>query len=188
MCALQLTRMSVRIAHSEGLLPAHLKWEHWASLTRVALTRIDYKSLHGVNPRYRYGELRLSRINWCWSLYSRPMRISSLARGYFNTYHDYETWFKSHIAWITGTIAYVAVVLTAMQVGLGTDRLRTSRAFQDASYGFTIFAVVAPLGILSGVSLVMVFMVLFNWRYTIKRREQAPSYLSENEAIKIWEH
>ena len=168
--------MNVRIAHSEGLLPTHLKWDHWAFLSREALTHIDHKSLQGVDIRYRYDELRLSRINWCWSLCSRTKGITSLARGYFNVYHDYEIWFKRHIAWITGSIAYVALVLTAMQVGLRTDRLRTNRAFQDASYAFTIFAIVAPLEILFGVGLGLVFMVLFNWSYTNKKRKKEPSY------------
>ena len=188
--ALSLTRMNDRIAHSENLLSAHLEWKHWTSLARVAYTRINSESLQSVNSRYHYGELRLSRINWCWS-FSQIMSISSLVRGYFNVYHDYETWFKRHIVWITDTIAYVALVLTAMQIDLRTDRLRTNRAFQDASYAFTIFAIVAPLETFFDVSLDMIFMIFYNWRYTIRlkrERKQAPWYLRENEATKTWEH
>ncbi|KAI1734013.1 hypothetical protein F4680DRAFT_439758 [Xylaria scruposa] len=46
----------------------------------------------------------------------------------------------------TATV-FIALVLTAMQVGLATEQLRGNAAFQQASYGFTIFDIVGPMGV-----------------------------------------
>ncbi|KND87590.1 hypothetical protein TOPH_07776 [Tolypocladium ophioglossoides CBS 100239] len=40
---------------------------------------------------------------------------------------------------------FIALVLTAMQVGLTTDRLRENASFQRASFGFTVFAILGPI-------------------------------------------
>ena len=40
-------------------------------------------------------------------------------------------------------MGYILLVLTAMQVALSTDMLRESAAFQAASSGFTLFAILA---------------------------------------------
>jgi len=85
----------------------------------------------------------------------------------------------------------VALVLTAMQVGLATPPLKDIRAFQVTSYVFTVFAMVAPLGILVGVLFAMALLVLWNWRYTLvlkRRQKQAQRRVWENEAIKDWAH
>ena len=36
-------------------------------------------------------------------------------------------------------------MLTAIQVGLAKDRLQTNTPFQQASYGFTVFAILEPI-------------------------------------------
>jgi hypothetical protein len=43
------------------------------------------------------------------------------------------------------TTVFVALVLTAMQVGLATERLQGDATFQQASYGFTVFAILGPI-------------------------------------------
>ncbi|KAI1385836.1 uncharacterized protein F4822DRAFT_414280 [Hypoxylon trugodes] len=47
---------------------------------------------------------------------------------------------------MTAGTVFIALVLTAMQVGLATDRLKYDERFQQASYGFTVFAILGPLG------------------------------------------
>ena len=82
-----------------------------------------------------------------------------------------------------GFIGYMLLVLTAMQVGLATDRLRYSGPFQNASYGFTAFSILAPLIILGLLILYMTLMVLFNGLYTWKhRRGQKRGHLQPKEA------
>ncbi|KAL4923324.1 uncharacterized protein BDV17DRAFT_277363 [Aspergillus undulatus] len=46
---------------------------------------------------------------------------------------------------ISAMTIYIALVLTAMQVGLATDVLARNTAFQNASFGFAVFAILGPL-------------------------------------------
>lgn len=46
---------------------------------------------------------------------------------------------------MTAATIYIALVLTAMQVGLATSYLGSNVSFQNASWGFTIFAILGPL-------------------------------------------
>ena len=84
-----------------------------------------------VSIRWIHGELRLARLNWV-------CRLTGL-----KIYHKQDSQ-----GWLVGTLVYITIVLTAMQVGLGTDKLQNSLAFQKASYGFTVFSIMAPVIIL----------------------------------------
>jgi len=67
-------------------------------------------------------------------------------------------------------IIYITVVLTAMQVRLG--KLRENAAFNRASYGFTVFAILDPLilGLFVGATLVV--LVCFNLSHALDRRKK----------------
>ncbi|KAI9659610.1 MAG: hypothetical protein M1831_003691 [Alyxoria varia] len=146
----------IKIAYAQGLLPSDLAWTQWSALVADLLSHFPlppYDAAKPDNPRnrYEYGELRLSRLNTIYRLFAaRDFNITTLVRGYFNVYHDYESFFLSKIGYITSATIYVVLALTAMQVGLSTDRLQGSHAFQNVSFGFTVFAIAAPLAAVFG--------------------------------------
>lgn len=70
-------------------------------------------------------------------------------------------------------VIYITVVLTAIQVGLATEQLRDDARFNRASYGFTVFAIIAPLGVLSLIGLVLLVLMLFNSSYALDSRKAA---------------
>ena len=70
--------------------------------------------------------------------------------------------FTENIAPIAGTIVYIALVLTAMQVGLAIPKLADNDVFQNASYGFVIFSILAPLVLTVVVMSVLTIFILYN--------------------------
>lgn len=64
----------------------------------------------------------------------------------------------------------MTIVLTAMQVGLATNELQSSQMLNRASYGFAVFSIVAPLGILLVLLLVLLFLIIFNLDHAIRKR------------------
>lgn len=58
----------------------------------------------------------------------------------------------------------------AMQVGLATTEVQISQVFDRASYGFTVFSVMAPFGVLLVLLLVLLFIIIFNLNHAIKKR------------------
>ncbi|KAJ0423503.1 hypothetical protein BJY00DRAFT_299685 [Aspergillus carlsbadensis] len=127
------------IAQSHSLLPPDLPWETWRSISQQTLQN---GSMHpqNMNPRYHLGALRLTRLNKIYAL-----RHGNILRGYRGQYRSTTEVFQENLAPISAATIYIALVLTAMQVGLATESLAGNSAFQDASYGFTVFAILGPL-------------------------------------------
>lgn len=76
-----------------------------------------------------------------------------------------------NMAPIGAATVYIAVVLTAMQVGLATPQLANNAAFQRASYGFTVFSIIAPVGLTMAIIVIIVLLFVYNWWATMKTRQ-----------------
>lgn len=149
-----------RLASEKGLLPSDITWAAWKGLAREILQHHCYAS---VNPRYWYGELRLSRLNTIYRL-----RKGFLLRGYSKVaaHTVYVDLLRDNFAALAAILGYVVIVLTAMQVGLGVERLQEDEAFQNASYGFTVFSIIAPLVAGMGIVVAVLAMFISNWIVT----------------------
>ncbi|KAI0169703.1 hypothetical protein GGR52DRAFT_581018 [Hypoxylon sp. FL1284] len=158
--ALIMYESDFRMAAQAGLLPAGVTWEAWKCLAGEILENHCYAT---VNPRYWYGELRLSRLNKVYRV-----RKGFVLRGYSKVaaHTVYVDLIADNFAALTAILGYVVIVLTAMQVGLGVERLQEDEAFQSASYGFTVFSIVAPLVAGVGILLAVLAMFVSNWIVT----------------------
>lgn len=130
------------IANEKRLLPRKaddttIKWTDWKNLARELLEAHHPDQVH---PRFLRAELRLSRINTIHR-FTRLPPFDPYLRGWRN----YGSLLRDNLAWMAAAIVFVALVLTAMQVGLATERLQRDAAFQRASYGFTVFAILGPM-------------------------------------------
>ncbi|CAJ0554940.1 Ff.00g134530.m01.CDS01 [Fusarium sp. VM40] len=124
------------LAKERHLLPGHISWFNWILFIR----ELDIEHIYpDINQRFHHRELRLSRLNYVYYITQGSLD------GYAHRYNRYSDFFRSHLAWMTAATVYVAIVLTAMQVGLATGKLGENSLFQSASYGFTVFALLAPL-------------------------------------------
>ncbi|KAH7025298.1 uncharacterized protein B0I36DRAFT_417557 [Microdochium trichocladiopsis] len=154
------------IAKEKCLLPQEVQWQSWRTVVKEVLgTKHIYSS---IDPRFHYGELRLSRLNKIYFLWKTPLRR------YMSRWTRYGSFFGDSFAWLASSTVYIAIVLTAMQVGLATE-LQNSDAFQSVPYGFTVFSILGPL-VAAGVILVVFFsMFVDNWvatrRYERKRMQ-----------------
>ena len=147
----------LRIAKDHGLLPTWMTWTDWIAFTSVLLDVIDYESLSNVNKRYEYGELRLGRINWIYRL-----TLRNFIRGYLHESDRFSVFLRRNFAWLAVAFLYITVVLSAMQVGLSTDRLKGSSRFQDASAGFTIFSILMPLIVVAFLTFFVLMLTFYN--------------------------
>ncbi|KAM0803688.1 hypothetical protein BDR22DRAFT_839613 [Usnea florida] len=179
------------IAQRENLVNIDLTWEQWTKFSTTIFTTIASDSLDGINPRYLYGELRLGRVNLIYRFCRETRSFEKFIRGYFYGYHTYSSFIEKNFAWVLTVIVYITIVLTAMQVGLGTTELQNSKLFNRASYGFTVFSIMAPLGILLVLLLVLLILIVFNLIYALsKRRATWRKYTNvfSNMALQTYNH
>ena len=158
------------IAQRENLVNSDLTWEHWTAFSTAVFPNIISTSLEGISPRYLYGELRLGRVNLVYRLCRNTRSFKTFIRGHFYSYHTYSSFIGQNFAWVLTVIIYITIVLTAMQVGLATNELQSSQIFNRASYGFTVFSILAPLGILLALLLVLLMLIVFNLDYAVRKR------------------
>ncbi|KAL9086734.1 MAG: hypothetical protein Q9159_004029 [Coniocarpon cinnabarinum] len=161
------------IAHEIGLLPSEVTWEVWTDILSSVASNVDLSQNNDINIRYQFSELRLSRVNWIYRLSAQTFSFTNLLRGYKYGYYNYGEFLEQNLKWLVSLSVYVAIVLSAMQVGLATKRLENNQSFHNASYGFAVFAILSPvIAIVATLALVGV-LILFNLRYTLRRTKQS---------------
>ncbi|KAI9369760.1 hypothetical protein BJX61DRAFT_549349 [Aspergillus egyptiacus] len=147
------------IARDKHLLPIEVKWPAW----RVLVEQLDTQHIYPyIDNRFFYGELRLSRLNKIYALFQTPLR------GYMARWNQYHVFLRDHFTWLASGALYIALVLNAMQVGLATDALGTSKAFNSASYGFTVFSILGP--IVTAALILLQFCGIFLWNWSKAHR------------------
>jgi hypothetical protein len=72
----------------------------------------------------------------------------NFVHGYMSDSTWYRAFFERNFAWLLAVFAHVTVILSAMQVGLATERLQGSRPFQDASWGFAVTSIIIVIAII----------------------------------------
>ncbi|GKZ24770.1 hypothetical protein AbraIFM66951_002010 [Aspergillus brasiliensis] len=151
------------IAKEKHLLPAELQWSDW----RTIVEQLDTEHIYSrIDRRFLHGELRLSRLNkiYFFSQYS--------LRGYMTRWDQYKGLFRDNFTWLASAIVYIAVVLSALQLGLATDALQDNHAFQSASYGFTVFSILGPLIAIGLILAVFGYFFVSNWVATVMYRKK----------------
>ncbi|KAI2776453.1 hypothetical protein F4815DRAFT_449245 [Daldinia loculata] len=132
-------------AKEHHLLPrlakgTEIQWDDWKKFSREILAKYKEADVH---PRFHRGELRLSRLNF-FSRFTQWPLFTSYIRGWRN----YGSLVRDNITSLATVTVFIALILTAMQVALATDQIKANPRFMDVSYGFSIFAILAPLFVL----------------------------------------
>lgn len=167
----------LRIAKDANLIPSETTWPEWRLHVKKLLALNKERR---VNKRYIFGELRLGRLNKiCRYTLRSPLR------GYLYGYSSYMHFWHNNIVHIASLFAYLVVVLTAMQVGLATNRLQNSSAFQQASYGLTVFSILMPLAFVASLLAVFAVIFLFNLDATLKFWKKRSAAIEESMAANM---
>lgn len=162
--ALIVYESDFHIAKETHLIPEEIQWTAWRTAVRELLDLSPIYAL--IHPRFHYGELRLSRLDKIYFFWKTPLR------GYMPHWNQYGSFFKDNFAWLASSTIYIAIVLTAMQVGLATEALQSNGAFQSASYGFTIFSILGPLAAVGLIIAVFCYSFIGNWVATRRYRRK----------------
>lgn len=153
----------------------HITFERFAGFI-AAFQKLPDDS---VSPRYRYGELRLSRLNMCARIFLRKL-----------TFHHIDAQWGAYLgrflAPLLSIFAVLSVALSAMQVELGVqgslqESLPKWTYFAYVSRWFSCLILVIIVITMIFFSLLIAFMVLHDiWfaRSVYRQRRRAPSSIS----------
>jgi hypothetical protein len=160
-------KSDLNIAKESGLLPRNMEWTNWVEFLEGFLQNIDPSTLSQVNQRYKYGELRLSRLNTIYRVIPSAYSLRTFVRGYRSGSTWYNAFFGHHFKWMLAVFAILSVFLSALQVGLATPTLQDNRAFQRVSSRFALGAMIFAIASVALVFFVWVslfwYHLLFAW-------------------------
>lgn len=127
---------------------------------------------HDVSPRYKFGELRLTRLNFCSKVLLQ--RLS-----YHKVHGQYSAYFASFYGPILFIFGVFSVSLSAMQVVSALQPAfrsgRSWEAFSQMAWGFSIFTLVSVALVIGLLSCLFVIVSLREIVYALKdlyRRRQ----------------
>jgi hypothetical protein len=141
-------------------------WQDWKRFVREVIVAYRAEDVH---ERFHRGELRLSRLNTIHRFSQLPPFDP-----YFSTWHHYGDLFRENLTWLAAATVFIALILTAMQVGLAIERLNTKKSFVNASYGFTIFAMIGPIGVLGLVVIAALYNLLKDLPHLLGLTSKSP--------------
>jgi hypothetical protein len=125
------------IARETGLLRGEgITWPLWQAFRLEVQANLDGK-WNILDRRYRYGELRLSRLNFVYALKCREIK------GYHNAYTRYAPYFSRYFTGAILIFAFASVTLSAMQVAIQEPSPSLSTAFAISTFRFSIIILCA---------------------------------------------
>lgn len=151
------------LAHDTGLIPAEVTWVAWRDFVEslVRSGGLSVNGLVGVHRRFHYGELRVHRLNHIYR-FTRPSNRQQLLLGYGGLLSpSYSDFFRKHFRWIIVVFAFCTTVLSALQVGLATDILGSSKTLQGVSSGIVLFSLVVLGVTVVGISALYIALFIF---------------------------
>ncbi|KAK4077030.1 uncharacterized protein Triagg1_3997 [Trichoderma aggressivum f. europaeum] len=184
------SKSDLKIALEKGLVSEKITWEKWVPFSAAVVSSIK-GDLSDINPRYVYGELRLTRLNAISRFCTNTIKFRTMIRGYDYGYRQYSTYLERNFKWVLTAFIYITVVLAAMQVGLATTKLNENAIFNRASYVFTMFSILAPIISLTIGSFFILVLIVFNLRYALSRRATSHKEFAGafgNESLQAYGH
>jgi hypothetical protein len=143
-----------------ALIPEYISWDEWR-LLRAKL--LDIKD-HEVSGRWRFGEIRLTRLNfYCKFLLRRT--------AYYRTYRQYGDYFASFYPPLLFLFGITSVMLGSMQLAATVEQLEEHwPQLVGVSRCFSVITLTITFSLL--VSLVTIFSVKIfkEWRYALHCR------------------
>lgn len=169
---LDRSQIDFKIAQDKLLLPAEITWQQWSAFSYTCFSKCPLRSC---NPRYWYGGLAENRLTWV----RRFTHSSLFLPRWIPRNYSQRGFIQENTTWLLAALIYITIVLTAMQVGLATEQLGANTMFTRASYGFTIFSIIAPLAILFAVTTIAVLKTSVLLSRLQRSRLRMPPYLDQ---------
>jgi hypothetical protein len=162
------------LAIDKKLIPQEIRWQAWRVLVQQLVAEHMYEN---IDRRFFYGELFLSRLNLLYRFTQ-----GEIVDGYMPRWTQYGSFLWDQFTWLASATIFIAIVLSAMQVGLAVDVLGSNPSFQAAAHSFSIFALLAPSIGICAVVFSFLYLYVYNWFEAKSYKEARLSHLARNTA------
>ena len=114
-CYLITCNVDLEMAKDLHLISREVTWKRWHVVRTSVIDSLPKDVIDSMiesdqmNKRWRYGELRLARLNWIYQFTGRGVV-------YFTSHREYGTYFSDYFKTFITVFAFLTTILSAMQV------------------------------------------------------------------------
>lgn len=151
-CRLVRHESDFRIAREKGLIRGEgITWESWQKF-RLCVLGVLEDNFDIMDKRYRYGELRLSRLNIIYLFRFRRFDFNP----YWNRHARYGPIFSRYFASAVVIFAFSSITLNAMQVAISQTAADVSPILLKTSFRFAVAILIAIITIIVVIAIVFI--------------------------------
>lgn len=157
------------IAQTANLIPSSITYTEFQHFIQPF-----FHATH-VSPRYEYGQIRLTRLDWAVRLCRPPSRMKGFItrRWYYQkTRWATRSYIESIAVFLVFMFAALSLILSSMQVVLAARSNDEWQAFVKASWGFSITVIVSLLTIAVTIGIGVLSVLLTQLKFALKTRKE----------------
>ncbi|KIW55044.1 hypothetical protein PV05_07361 [Exophiala xenobiotica] len=184
-CGLIRFGHDLQLAQENHLINENLDYRAWTEFTRTILSILDHNDFDTMEKRFRYGELRLNRLDVIYRYSPQEFSVSSMLQGFPHALTESYVPYMDQYNNAVSAFGVIVIILSAFNLSLSAHSKSPDPDLQQAAYGFAVFAMIL-CALVTGL-----FIVLPTARYTwqnltdgkLTTKSDADSLDSENYVV-----
>jgi len=144
----------LQLAQEYNLITSNLDYRAWTEFTRTTLSILDPDDFDTMEKRFRYGELRLNRLDTIYRYSPQDLSISSMLQGFPHALTESYVPYMDQYNNAVSAFGIIVIILSAFNLSLSAHSKSPDPDLQQAAYGFAISAMVL-CALLTGIFIVL---------------------------------
>ncbi len=141
-CGLIRFGHDLQLAQENHLINENLDYRAWTEFTRTILSILDHNDFDTMEKRFRYGELRLNRLDVIYRYSPQEFSVSSMLQGFPHALTESYVPYMDQYNNAVSAFGVIVIILSAFNLSLSAHSKSPDPDLQQAAYGFAVFAMI----------------------------------------------
>jgi hypothetical protein len=171
-CGLIRFGHDLQVAQEYHLVNMDLNYRAWTEFTRAILSHLDPNDPETMATRFRYGEIRLNRLDTIYRYSPQEFSVSSILQGFPHALTESYVPYMDQYNNAVSAFGVIVIVLSAFNLSLSAHSQNPDPDLQQTAYGFAIFAMIlcaALIGLFMVLPLIGLLATIYGSMLTRKR-------------------
>ena len=139
-CGLIRFGHDLQVAQENHLINTNFDYRAWTEFTRTIVSTLDPHDSNTMEKRFRYGELRLNRLDTVYRYSPQDFSVSSMLQGFPHALTESYVPYMDQYNNAVSAFGIIVIILSAFNLSLSAHSKNPDPDLQQAAYGFAIFA------------------------------------------------
>src|ERR1700710_16430 len=141
-CGLIRFGHDLQVAQECHLVNVNLDYRAWTEFTRTILPNLNPEDSNTMDTRFRYGELRLNRLDTIYRYSPQKFSVSGILQGFPHALAESYVPYMDQYNNAVSAFGVIVIILSAFNLSLSAHSKSPDPDLQQAAYGFALFAMI----------------------------------------------